>query len=262
MIRQIKIPVYIYQGYLMPSREKELEEISFLKNFLNNFDNKKIDKNSLIPEKFDKDNDSNKHVFFINLCANLRAKSYRIENSNEQHTKMIAGRIVPAIATTTAMITGFACIQLLTLVHSKDISLVKNCYFNTCFNIYNINNPSDVIYMEDQEYDPLMDGPTIAVPKGWTVWDIIKIQGPMTCQEFIDYFKIKYNVNILGIASNFINIIQLFMPSKTKKLPLRIEDIYEKSKGLKKGQKCIWLEISGEINNINVVMPKIKYTFK
>ena len=76
---------------------------------------------------------------------------------------MIVGRIVPTIASTTIMITGFACLQLLTLLNSDDISLVKN------LNLYQINNPSDVLHMEDQEYNPLMDGPSIAVPKGWTV---------------------------------------------------------------------------------------------
>ena len=84
----------------------------------------------------------------------------------------------------------------------------------------------------------------------------------MTCKEFIDCLKRKYNVNILGIACNRQSIIQLFMPSKAKKLPLLIEEIYEKSSGLKKNQKSLWLEISGEINNVNVIMPKIKYTFK
>ena len=49
---------------------------------------------------------------------------------------MIEGRIVHAIANTTAKITGFAYLQLLTLLNSDDISLVKNCFFNTEFNIY------------------------------------------------------------------------------------------------------------------------------
>ena len=114
---------------------------------------------------------------------------------------MIVGRIVPAIASTTIMITGFACLQLLTLLNSDDISLVKN------LNLYQINNPSDVFHMEDQEYNPLMDGPSIAVPKGWTVWDIINIKGPMTCQEFVDHFKKENNIKILDIAWNFKSII-------------------------------------------------------
>ena len=116
--------------------------------------------------------------------------------------------------------------------------------------------------MEDQDYNPITDGRAIAVPKGWTVWDIINIKGPMTCQEFIDYFKEKYNVNILGISSNFKPIIHLLMRNKNNKLSLKIEEIYEKNNGLKKDQKCLWLDISGDINNINVIMPKIKYIFK
>ena len=262
IITKSKKPEYMHFNNNIKSREEELKEINSLKLFLNNFDVKKIDINKINPERFEKDNNLNNHVFFINLCSNLRAKNYRIQESNEQQTKMIAGRIVPAIASTTATITGFACLQLLTLISSENISLVKNCNFNSAFNLYQFNNPSEVIHMEDQEYNPLLDGPTIAIPKGWTVWDIINIKGPMTCQEFIDYFKKEYNVNILAISSNFKSIIQLFMPSKKKKLPLKIEEIYEQNCELRKDQKSLWLEISGEIDKINVVMPKIKYTFK
>lgn len=262
IVENLEKPKYIPPNHKLPSREEEINEINSLQNWLNNFDNKNIDINNIIPEKFEKDNDENNHVFFINLCSNLRANNYRIPNTNEQQTKMIAGRIVPAIASTTAMITGFACLQLLTLLNSDDISLVKDGFFNTAFNLYQINNPSDVKHIEDQEYNSLMDGPSIAVPKGWTVWDIINIKGPMTCQEFVDYFKRVYNVNILGIASNFKSIIQMFMPSKVKKLSLKIEDIYKNINGLKKDQNSLWLEISGVIDNVRVVMPKIKYTFK
>ena len=49
------------------------------------------------------------------------------------------------------------------------------------------------------------------------------------------------------------------MPSKTKKLLLKIEHIYKKANGLKKEQNHLWLEISGVIDNVNVEMPKIKY---
>ena len=119
-----------------------------------------------------------------------------------------------------------------------------------------------MLQMDDQDYNPLVDDPAIAIPKGWTVWDIINIKGPMTCQEFIDFFKKEYNVKILGISSNFKSIIQLFMPSKKKKLTLKIEDIYAKNNVLKKDQKSLWLEISADFNNISVIMSKIKYTFK
>jgi len=246
----------------IPTKEEELKEFSSLKLFLKNFDIQKININKINPEYFDKDNDLNNHVLFINTCANLRAKNYKIQESNEQKTKMIAGKIIPAIPCTTASVIGFACMQLITLMTTDDILSVKNCYFDTSHNYYQIIIPSEVIHMEDQEYNTLLDGPTVAIPPGWTVWDIIEIKGPMTCQEFIDYFKVKYDIKIMAISSNSKSIIQLFMPSKTKKLPILIEDIYQKSSSFKKGQNSIWLEISGYHNNINVVTPKIKYIFK
>lgn len=261
-VKKIKKPEYISHNNKISSREEELNEISSLKNLLSQFEIKKINNNNIFPEKFEKDNDENFHVFFINLCANLRAKNYNLPLSNEQKTKMIAGRIVPAIATTTSIITGFACLQLLALLSSDNIFSVKNCNFDTSLNIYQFYYPSDVIHMEDQDYNPITDGRAIAVPKGWTVWDVINIKGPMTCQEFIDYFKKKYNVNILGISCNFKPIIHLLMRNKNNKLSLKIEEIYEKNNGLKKEQKSLWLDISGDINNINVIMPKIKYIFK
>ena len=261
IVEKVNLPGYIKEEKML-TRDEELKEISYLKTFLNNFDSSKIDISHIIPEKFEKDNDSNKHVFFINLCSNLRAKNYKIPPFDEQTTKMIAGRIVPAISTTTAVITGFACMQLITLINSEDISLIKNCYFDSSLNVYQFNNPDEVIHMKDQEYNAILDGPTIAVPEGWTVWDIITIKGPMTCQEFIDYIKKEYNVNILGIASNYKSIIQLYMPGKKAKLPKLIEDIYEQNNGLNKNQNHLWLEISGVIDSVDVIMPKIKYVFK
>ena len=156
IVENLEKPKYIPPNHKLPSREEEINEINSLKNWLNNFDNKNIDINNIIPEKFEKDNNENNHVFFINLCSNLGANNYRIPNTNEQQTKMIAGRIVPAIASIIAMIIGFACLQLL-ILNSDDISLVKDSFFNTAFNLYQINNPSDVVYMEDQEYNSLMD---------------------------------------------------------------------------------------------------------
>ena len=152
----------------MLSKEEELDEINSLKNYLNNFDLKIIEKRKIKEEKFDKDDDTNYHVYFVNLCSNLRAENYRILKSDFQKTKIIAGKIIPAISSTTAAITGFSCMRLFSLVNSDDINLVKNCNFNTAFNLFVIFNPSDVKHMTDEEYNIIFDGPTKAIPPGWT----------------------------------------------------------------------------------------------
>ncbi len=244
------------------SKQEELDEIASLKNYLNNYDITKIDKSKINPERFEKDNDLNNHVFFVNLCSNLRAENYNIPKSNEQKTKIIAGKIVPAIASTTAAIVGFSSMQIFTLLSSDKISLVKNCFFNTAFNLYQINNPPDVIHMKDKDYYIIFDGPVKAIPQGWTVWDIIDIKGPMTCQNFVDYLLKEYEVKITSISSNSKSIIFMFMPSSIKKKNRNIEEIYENEYGIQIKENYLWLDITGKKDNVDVIMPKIRYYFK
>lgn len=55
-------------------------------------------------EEFEKDNDSNFHVDFIHALANVRASNYKLDEMDWITVKIKAGRIVPALATTTAAI--------------------------------------------------------------------------------------------------------------------------------------------------------------
>lgn len=76
----------------------------------------------MLPAEFEKDDDSNGHIDFITAASNLRATMYGIENADRFKTKRIAGRIVPAIATTTAAVSGLV----------SEISLSVQCnYFKS-----------------------------------------------------------------------------------------------------------------------------------
>ena len=58
------------------------------------------------PFEFEKDEDENCHIDFIHALANIRAANYKLPEMDWITVKLKAGRIVPALATTTAAIAG------------------------------------------------------------------------------------------------------------------------------------------------------------
>jgi ubiquitin-activating enzyme E1 len=249
-----------------PANEQQVEEaeLSQLMKDLSLYDKDKADPDKLHPEDFEKDDDTNGHIDFIHACSNLRAKNYKIQECDRQKTKMIAGKIIPAIATTTAAITGIVSLQLYTLYQTKKIDFLRDCYLNLGINSMIMSEPREVIKMQDKDNDPILLGPVKAIPPQWTVWDKIVIDKSMTCQELIDYVMEKYKVEVSIITAGNTTIIQTFMPNNKSRLNQKIEDIYNQQSKIKLTDdiKYLNLELSGDIGEATALMPSFKYVFK
>lgn len=68
------------------------------------------------PHDFEKDDDDNFHIDYLTIATNLRSWNYNIRETSRSEVKVVAGRIIPALATTTAMVCGLVDIEFCKLV--------------------------------------------------------------------------------------------------------------------------------------------------
>lgn len=158
----------------------------------------------LEPVEFEKDDDTNHHIDFITAASNLRAENYKIEQADRHKTKFIAGKIIPAIATTTALVTGLVNLELYKILDGKtDIEQYKNGFVNLALPFFGFSEP-------------------IASPKGEYVghneekvqidklWDRFEVED-ITLKEFIEWFE-KKGLNVQMVSSGVSLLYASFYP--------------------------------------------------
>ena len=71
------------------------------------------------PEEFEKDDLLLGHVAFITAATNVRCKIYSLPQVDTLSVQKVAGNIVPALATTTALVSGLVCFELVKLAGER-----------------------------------------------------------------------------------------------------------------------------------------------
>jgi len=108
------------------------------------------------PIEFEKDDDDLGHVSWITLSANMRNTQYLIPQTDMYETRRIAGNIIPAMITTTSLISGFQILEYIRICklyspnkylgkqNNKDIDLYKNRFVNLNTNYCDGINPTSI----------------------------------------------------------------------------------------------------------------------
>lgn len=167
--------------------------INFMKNNDYNF--------NLI--EFEKDDDTNAHIEFITSCSNLRALNYSIKTADKFETKGIAGKIIPALATTTSIVSGLVTIELFKIISNQKLEYFKNTFISQGISYIGSSEPMECKTKKIGKLDI-------------SLWTQLKLKN-MTFQELLNFFEIEYNLNIEQIIYSDKNIFSIFMNEKKKK---------------------------------------------
>ncbi|KAJ1929637.1 E1 ubiquitin-activating protein [Tieghemiomyces parasiticus] len=210
----------------------------------------------LHPLEFEKDDDTNFHIDFIAAASNLRAANYSIKPADRLQTKFIAGKIIPAIATTTALVTGLVCLELLKIVggHQK-LEDYKNGFINLALPFFGFSEPIPAQKLQYHETE-------------FSLWDRFDVQGgDMTLQEFLDYFQREHGLEVTMLSSGVSMLYSFFMPKKKldERKAMKMSQLVEtvSKKPIPSHVKAIVLEIcANDRDDEDVEVPYVRLVIR
>ncbi|XP_004490631.1 ubiquitin-activating enzyme E1 1 [Cicer arietinum] len=164
------------------------------------------------PIQFEKDDDTNYHMDVIAGLANMRARNYSIPEVDKLKAKFIAGRIIPAIATSTAMATGLVCLELYKVLDGgHKLEDYRNTFANLALPLFSIAEPVPAKIIKHQDLS-------------WTVWDRWIIRNNPTLRELLDWLKAK-GLNAYSISCGSCLLYNSMFPRHKERMDKKVVDL-------------------------------------
>lgn len=170
------------------------------------------------PADFEKDLDLNFHIDFIAAASNIRASNYGIPRATRHKTKMIAGKIIAAIATSTACATALVSIELLKIVQHKKLEDLRDSSCSFATNRFQMSTPTEAKVIKGRGEKKLQPDPVsqpqyfddmgnvlwdkvpshqwMAYPDPHTKWDKIKMSGSLSLETAIEFLRTEHGLKL------------------------------------------------------------------
>lgn len=111
--------------------------------------------------------------------ANMRTRNYSIPEVDKLKDKFIAGRIILAMATATAMATGLVCLELYKVIDGgHKLEDYRNTFANLALPLFSIAEPVPPKTFKHRDMS-------------WTVWDRWIIRNNPTLKELLQWMEDK-----------------------------------------------------------------------
>ncbi|ELP93153.1 ubiquitin-activating enzyme, putative, partial [Entamoeba invadens IP1] len=130
-------------------------------------------------------------------------------------TKFISGKIIPAMITTTAVVSGLQCIELYKILLKKPFSCYHNSFLNLAIGYLDSTEPEKVVTKK------LCEGMEV------TIWDKFEFNGNCTMQEFVDLIFKKFSVNVESVTVGVKMLYTSYLPTGKARLGKTIKEIYK-----------------------------------
>ena len=209
------------------------------------------------PITFEKDDDTNHHIDFIAATSNLRATSYLIPIADKFKTKMIAGNIIPAMVTTTSLVTGLVGLEMVKYVAGeKRLSKYRNAFVNIALPMFSFSDPISC------------GGKTYRKPDGssvtWTIWDKLLVDEgrSLTVRQLVQVTESKFalSINMITLTSGK----TIFMQFGNKKdLDRPVEDVArDRGMEITANLDTLSLVVCADMGDAEVDVPILSYKFR
>merc|ERR1711994_476122 len=157
-------------------------------------------------------------------------------------SKGIAGRIIPAIATTTSLVAGLVTLELYKFVQGHtNPEKYKNGFANLALPLFTFSEPLQA--PKQKYYDT-----------EWTLWDRFEVEAirpgsdkEMTLQEFMDFFKNEHKLEITMLTHGVSMLYSFFMQAdkRKKRMAQKVSEVCAdvSNKKIPPYSRCLTLEI-------------------